>query len=269
MSQKLVKELAEKKYRTQYGLFLVEGAKSITEVLASHLTIEEIYGTDDFLDTVEPELHAYAKAHPDVHFIVTPTKESTLSQMGTLQSNNAGIAVVRMEAPRSLSDIEASAMSQIVLMLSDVRDPGNLGTIMRTADWFGITDILVSPTTVDAYNAKVIAASMGSHIRTRVTACELGEVLLRAKAQSIPILGGDASGISLYATTLPSHGYLVMGSESHGIDADLIPYLSQLIAIPRLGQAESLNVSTATGMLLSEMLRAKLSQASPALPPQG
>ena len=168
MSPKLIKKLADKKYRNETGLFLVEGAKNIRELLASDFVIESIYGTDEFLDDATAYVHAYEKKAGRMLDIVG-VNESELEKLGTLETNNAGIAVVQQKMPPTEDALVQGTKTNFVLVLDDVRDPGNLGTIMRIADWYGVRHIVASPSTTDCYNPKVISASMGSFTRVSVS----------------------------------------------------------------------------------------------------
>jgi TrmH family RNA methyltransferase len=254
MSPKKVKELTEKKYRTETGLFLVEGEKNIRELLVSDFTIVELRATRPFLNIIEDEVVAYEQKVNDRIEIIENT-ESQLVGMGTFMSNNAGIAIVRQKEAITLDTILNSAKENVVLVLDDIRDPGNLGTIIRIADWYGIDHIIASPTTVDCYNSKVITASMGSFARVSVTYHELTLVLKESEKQKLPVLIGDMEGESIHTSNLPKHGLLVMGSESHGISSAVRGFASTTLSIPCFGKAESLNVSVATGILLDALRR--------------
>ena len=254
MSPKLIKKLADKKYRNETGLFLVEGEKSIDELLASDFEIVEIIGTDSFLDSINESLHGYeARTLRGVN--VTSVSESALAQIGTKETNNAGVAVAKQRTTDSWGDVELATTKDFVLALDNVRDPGNLGTIIRIADWFGVRHVVASLETTDFYNPKTVSASMGSFTRVEVTYTELAPFLKKSKSEGIPIMGADISGKNMHDMKLPRSGILLMGSESHGIHADLSPFVTQKIAIPKFGGAESLNVSVATGIILDALRR--------------
>jgi TrmH family RNA methyltransferase len=251
ISRKLVKKLADKKYRTETGLFLVEGKKNIFELLESDFVVETVYGTSYFMN----ELHTTFSngrliGSPSLPDFVT-VSEDELVNVGTLKSNNAGVAVAVQKQSVGIDHLVRCASKEIVLALDDVRDPGNLGTIIRTADWFGVTHIVTSETTTDFYNPKTIAASMGSFTKVSVASLPLEEFLKSAQTLRIPIIGALLNGKSLYESNLPKHGILVMGSESHGIHETLHPYITEKIMIPQYGKAESLNVGVATGIFLA------------------
>ncbi|MBT8204306.1 MAG: RNA methyltransferase, partial [Eudoraea sp.] len=145
--------------------------------------------------------------------------------------------------------------SDWVLALDSIRDPGNLGTIIRLCDWFGIAHLLCSPDTVDAYNPKVLQATMGSIARVNLVYTDLSVIL---KSAPVPVYGAFMDGDSVYETKLPKNGILVLGNEARGISKDLSAVIGQKLGIPQYGQptAESLNVATATGILLNEIRRA-------------
>ncbi|MFZ2038958.1 MAG: TrmH family RNA methyltransferase [Minisyncoccia bacterium] len=237
---KLIKSLHEKKNRQELGLFLVEGAKSVAELLSSDFKIEHLLVTDDFygknLDLIRPLTEI--KGVP--FEIIT---QEDLEKLSTLESNNAALAVVKQKentAPVIKDD-------EIVIVLDDVRDPGNLGTIIRIADWYGVKNIIVSKNTADFYNSKTISASMGSFIRANIFYTDLADFLSKTK---LPILGALMSGENVHTFKFPKSGILVMGNESNGVSAEIEKLITDKITIPRFGQAESLNVSIATAVIM-------------------
>ncbi len=255
MSPKLIKKLADKKYRMETGLFIVEGEKSIRELLNSHLVVEEIHGTNMFLDLLGTDIRTYEKEYG--HSIaLTGMHEEDLVKIGTLQTNNAGIAVVRQKAEVKKDMLIEKTQHDFILALGDVRDPGNLGTIIRIADWFGIAHIAVSETTTDFYNPKTIAASMGSFTRVSLSYLELVPFFKSIRSIDAPIVGAVLDGKNIHEGNLPRRGVLLMGSESHGIAEELTQFITHHVTIPRYGKAESLNVSVATGILLDALRRA-------------
>jgi TrmH family RNA methyltransferase len=185
---------------------------------------------------------------------ITVTTEEKLLDAGTLESNTFGIALVRQDTRTSAGEALTHAKEHIILVLDEVRDPGNLGTIMRTADWFGLTHIIVSPSTVDAYNPKVIGASMGSFTRIKVIPTNLEEFLVMANELHIQTFGAFLDGSNISTLSPLQSGILVMGSESHGIQPELIPHIENKITIPKHGNAESLNVAVATGIILAKLV---------------
>jgi TrmH family RNA methyltransferase len=245
--------LTLKKDRIQTRLFLVEGEKNIFELLHSNLEIVTLLCTKPFLNIIRTEIHSYEKDNSPV--VCTEVSERVLKSTGTFITNNTGIAVVRQKTAPSVGDIISQAQKNIVLILDDIRDPGNLGTIIRTANWYGVTHIVASPTTTDFYNPKVIAASMGSFTRVNITYVELTTIFDEAHTYEIPLIATSLDGTNIHEQPLPETGFLVMGSESHGISNEGIQKATHTVTIPRFGDAESLNVSVATGILLDTLRR--------------
>lgn len=258
MNKKLIKKLNDKKYRIETGLFLVEGEKNIDELLASDFIVEEIYGTEGFLIRMDERIAKYQMDTKGSHCEIIVTSENDLAKIGTLKTNNTGLAIVKQKTQGiHIETLLHEAKNNIVLALDTVRDPGNLGTILRIADWYGLAHIVASLSTTDFYNPKTIAAGMGSFARTNVSYMQLGEFLAEASRMNIPIIGAYLDGINTHTTSLPPQGILLMGSESHGVAQEFDQYVSERVTIPKFGEAESLNVSVATGILLDGMRRGK------------
>ncbi|MBO0948129.1 TrmH family RNA methyltransferase [Fibrella forsythiae] len=237
-----VRSLHQKKYRQQEGCFLVEGAKSVQEVLSSTFEVDLLLTTDAFYkENADGADRQRCR-------IETATAEE-LTRVGTLESNNAALAVVRMRANVPL----LRAPDAWVLVLDDIRDPGNLGTILRIADWYGIDTILCSETTADVYNPKVISASKGSFTRVNWWYGDLTGVLNQANA---PVYGAFLDGDDVHQSPFnAAGGYIVMGNEANGIGPNITPFVTQRITIPRYGDAESLNVGIATAVILDNLRR--------------
>lgn len=237
-----VKSLHQKKYRQQERCFLVEGAKSVQEVLSSTFEVDLLLTTDAFYKENAP------LADRQQGRVETATADE-LTRIGTLESNNAALAVVRMRANVPL----LRAAGAWALALDDIRDPGNLGTILRIADWYGIDTILCSETTADVYNPKVISASKGSFTRVNWWYGDLANVLREANA---PVYGAFLDGKDVHESQFnASGGYIVMGNEANGIGPAVTPFVTQRITIPRYGDAESLNVGIATAVILDNLRR--------------
>jgi TrmH family RNA methyltransferase len=232
---KLIRSLQQKKYRNQHGLFFVEGKKTVEELLVSNLEPYKIYCSD-------------AEAFEVSEGIVERVTSAELKQMSCLK-NPPGVLGVFSFKKKSEIDF-----SDWMLALDDVRDPGNLGTIIRLCDWFGITTIICSKNTVDCYNPKVLQATMGSIARVNIHYTDLSDLLQEA---TIPIYGAFMNGASVYKANLPEKGILVMGNEGKGISKEIGELISQEISIPQFGNktTESLNVATATAILLNEVRR--------------
>jgi TrmH family RNA methyltransferase len=235
---KFIKSLQIKKYRKQEQCFIVEGAKSVQELLHSDFEVVTLLGTSEFLSSVNPAKH--------VEVIEVSVKE--LSGLGEFQSNDATMAVARQK-PNEFLPIEAG---EFALMLDDIRDPGNLGTIIRTADWFGITKIIASTETADLYNPKVISATMGSFTRIRMYYTPLTEYLQRF---TLPVFGTYLSGTTLRQVDFGKGGLILIGNESRGIHPELEKFVTQKVTIPKFGNAESLNAAIATGIILYTAVR--------------
>ena len=233
---KLVTSLQQKKYRNQHGVFVVEGLKTVMEVLDS--------GIEPFGIYVDNE--SYRDGLDDSTILVG---RSILAQMSG-QSNPSGILGV-FHMPKMITP----TLKGWTLALDAIRDPGNLGTIIRLCDWFDIKDLICSKDTVDCYNPKVLQATMGSIARVNISYVDLAEFF--EKNPNAPILGTFMDGDSLYEQSFPKNGILVMGNESNGISDVIQKKVSHRIGIPQFGSqtTESLNVASATAILLSEIRR--------------
>jgi len=234
---KFIKSLQVKKYRKQEQRFVVQGAKSVLELLASDFEVESVLGTIDFVKQLQ-----HVKAE-----IVTVT-ERELEDLGEFQSNDAVLAVARMKDNRPV----AVGDQEFALVLDDIRDPGNLGTIIRTADWFGISKIVASEETADFYNPKVISATMGSFTRVAMYYTKLEQYLAGIK---LPVFGTFLNGRSIHELDFGKGGLIVIGNESKGISATVEPFVTQKITIPRFGKAESLNAAIATAVVCDNIRR--------------
>ncbi|MDO6595300.1 RNA methyltransferase [Oceanihabitans sp. 2_MG-2023] len=231
---KLITSLKQKKYRQQEGLFVAEGIKTIKELLDSSLTLYHVFTTTSFhLDTKEET-------------IIT---EKELKKISFLTTPNTALAIFKIPDATSIN------ANNLIVALDNVRDPGNLGTIIRLCDWFGIVDLICSTATVDCYNPKVIQATMGSITRVNVSYLNLENFL---KENETEVFGAFMDGENVYKNQLPNKGVLVLGNEANGISATTEVLVTKRISIPRFGQiqaTESLNVATATAILLSEFKR--------------
>lgn len=237
----LVKELHDKKGRQEHNLFLVEGEKSIVELLHSDFVIKELFVTAEFIKK-------YQNLFAEKNISYKNVDQQGLEKIGTLESNNAAIAVVVQKEQKPF----AVENNEIVLALDTIRDPGNLGTIIRIADWYGVKKILCSETTTDFYNPKTISATKGSFTRIHIFYTNLVEYIHNV---SVPVLGAFLGGDNVHSIQFPTSGILVMGSESHGISDEISKCITQKITIPSYGQAESLNVSIATAVILDNWKR--------------
>lgn len=237
---KFIKSLQIKKYRKQEQCFLVEGKKSVEELLGSDFDLLVLAGTPEFLANVPGRDSIAAE--------VIETTPEALKALGEFQSNDTCLAVARMKPnhPFQVND------DDFVLVLDDIRDPGNLGTIIRTADWYGVHKIVASPETADFYNPKVIHATMGSFVRVQLFYTDLVPYL---ETKRSPIFGAFLEGEDIHNVSFTAGGYVVMGNESQGISAGVEKLVTKKITIPRYGQAESLNAALATAVILDNLRR--------------
>ncbi|PLK42300.1 RNA methyltransferase [Emticicia sp. TH156] len=241
--QKYVQSLQIKKYRQEHQSFLVEGAKSVLELINSDFEIELLLCTTKFFDENEKKLKKIS---------VEQISQTELEKTSTLQSNDAAVAVAQMKPNESLN----AAENEFVLVLDDIRDPGNLGTIIRIADWYGIKKLICSETTVDLYNPKVIAASMGSFTRIKAFYTNLTEYFKENQHHNkAAVIGTFLNSASLHQFAFPASGYIVLGNESNGIGAGVEQFVTHKVTIPRFGLAESLNVGIATAIVLDNLKR--------------
>jgi TrmH family RNA methyltransferase len=248
---KFINSLKKKKHRTEQGLFLAEGTKLVREFLHNGLNASLLCATRNWYNnhTILPG----AKVNDRLE-----VTEKELQKISTLKTPPEVLGVFNIpEKPFRMEELSG----KLSLVLDQINDPGNLGTIVRLADWFGIEHLICSPHSVDLYNPKTVQSTMGSIARVRVFYRELTEVLEKGNQQmGFNIYGTFLKGENLYTTELAREGFIVMGSESHGISPELHPFINRHIYIPSYptGQAptaESLNVSMATGIICSEFRR--------------
>lgn len=240
----LITSLQHKKFRIQHNLFVVEGIKSILEFVHSTYKVTKIYCTADALaklgkipQNVKPE----------------EISSTDFGKISGLKSPQGALALV--EIPDSKKLVNSDLSKKHSLVLDDVQDPGNLGTIIRTAEWFGIENIICSKGTVDAFNPKVVQATMGSLSRVNIYYTDI-EALIASS--SLPSFGALLDGKSIYETSFGTEGLIIMGNEGNGIRKDLISKIGTAVTIPRIGYAESLNVAVATTIFCSEIARQNL-----------
>lgn len=238
---KFIKSLHQKKYRNETGKFFVEGEKSVLELLDSDYSVDLLVVTEEFADRHFSVLKNYSGDLIEV-------TQNQLEQLGQFQSNNAALAVATCQSNQSFEVQE----DELIIALADVRDPGNLGTIIRIADWYGIKKLVFSPNTAEFYNPKVLQASMGSFTRVSFFYEDLAQVFNRWK---LPVYGAYLGGKSIHSLVKPSPGVILMGNESHGIPETLESSVTQKITIPGFGKAESLNVAIATAILCDNFKR--------------
>ncbi|OOV19834.1 RNA methyltransferase [Flavobacterium sp. LM4] len=233
---KLISGLHQKKQRFANQLFFAEGIKVIQELLQSNFELEHLFTTQNDFETV-----AFSKR--------VSITEQELKKISALSTPNTCLAVFKIPAENPIID------SGLIVALDDIRDPGNLGTILRLCDWFGIQQIICSKETVDIYNPKVVQATMGSITRVNVNYVDLKSFITNAK---LPVFGTFMNGENIYQSVLPQNGIIIMGNEANGISAEIEKMVTSRLTIPRFGtlqKTESLNVATATAIVLSEFKR--------------
>jgi TrmH family RNA methyltransferase len=237
----LLKSLQHKKERTGQGLFLVEGYKSIADFIHSPYQIEAIYHTASF----DPKVLKLSQKINLYNISVTE-----LEKISSLKTPQNVIALVKMAVPPLPGREELS--DKFSLVLDGIQDPGNLGTIIRTADWFGVKYIICSSDTVDIYNPKVVQASMGSLSRVNVSYTNITAWLPQTGMQ---IFGAMLNGENIYETDFGTGGLIVLGTEGNGLRQGVTGLISKAITVPRTGHAESLNVAIAAALFCSEISR--------------
>jgi TrmH family RNA methyltransferase len=235
---KFVRSLHQKKFRQMYGKFLVEGDKAVLELLHSAFSIDAVYALPDWI-----------AAHPHQRHEIQSVSESELLQLSTHDTPHQVIAVADIP-PREIS---VKLTDGLYIACDQLNDPGNAGTIIRIADWFGISAVIFSDHSVDVYNPKVVSAAKGSLFRVPVIITDLKTLFTNNAA--IPVLGAAMDGESIYEAAFPADGILLIGNEANGISDDLYTFISRKVSIPSFGHAESLNAGVATGIILSEWKR--------------
>lgn len=235
---KNIRLLHQKKHRDEAGLFIAEGPKVVEELLNSPFRVKDVFATKEF---IAPASFKGVK--------VQEVNEKEMGSISALMAPNQVLAV--FEAEEALLDLPA-LKSELVLALDDIRDPGNLGTIIRIADWFGIRHILCSQNCVDVFNPKVIQATMGSIARVQLNYVDLEDVLFQFDTVYAAVL----NGASIYSQRLVPKGVLLIGNESKGISEKLMKRVTRKVSIPRFSNgAESLNAAVATAVICSEFRR--------------
>jgi len=233
---KLITSLSQKKYRQKHNLFIAEGVKVLNELLNSPFEIETLFCTDDFETTISEKK-------------VVRISETELKKVSTLKSPNKALGIFKIPKEKALQNYG------LTIALDAINDPGNLGTIIRLCDWFGVAQIVCSKDTVDCYNQKVVQASMGSLTRVSIHYTDLENYITKSNLDTFI---ADMDGENIYKTKLPKEGILIMGNEANGVSEEIKSLLQYKISIPRFGETqetESLNVATATAILLSEFKR--------------
>ncbi|MCF6180695.1 RNA methyltransferase [Lutibacter sp.] len=232
---KLITSLSQKKYRIKHHLFMVEGIKGVQEFLNSKFEIFQLFTSEELL-FLEVENRVVIS-------------EKDLKKISNLKNPNKVVALFKI--PKENLIIKEG----LIVALDEVNDPGNLGTIIRLCDWFGVNQLVCSENTVDCFNPKVVQASMGSLARVSIIYTDLEKYLQEIQIQKFATI---MNGESIYKTKLPKNGVIIMGNEANGISDEILNLVTNKITIPRFGkqqQTESLNVATATAIILNEFKR--------------
>jgi len=232
---KYIQSLSDKKVRLETGCFIAEGVKLVGEMIAAGYPLKAVYALDNW-------------ESPDASIEVTRVEAFELEKMSLLQTPNQVLAVAMMPQKPNAIDVT----KQLTIVLDGIQDPGNLGTIIRTADWFGIQQIVASEDTADVYNPKVIGATMGSFMRVQVSYKNLAAWLPTIK---LPVYGALLEGENIFTTKAPKQGLLVIGSEGKGIRENVIDFITHPVTIPKTGGAESLNAGIAAGIIVAQLTR--------------
>lgn len=242
---KLIKSLAHKKYRQKRQLFLVEGDKNVLEVLHSKIEVQSVFATSAFL-----------KEHADLVKKAGKTDEATTEEIkkaSLLKSPQNALALCTLPEKTPLPE----NMDSFSFYLDGIQDPGNLGTIIRTCDWFGIKNLYCSEDTADVFNPKVIQAAMGSFTRLKIHYADFSEIRKIANNSGVKILGAFMEGANIYKSQLPRNALVVLGNEGQGIRKEVEQSIDQKISIPRFlnNKPESLNVAVSAAIICSEFKR--------------
>ena len=246
---KFIISLQKKKTRDEERLFIIEGDKVVKEFLYAKIPVKSLIAKHEFLETIPADLTQFVE---EIEYV---TNEE-LKHISSLKTPHNALAIIPM-VQRELK--VSNILKGISLALDFVQDPGNLGTIIRTAAWFGVKNIVCSNDCVDHYNPKVIQASMGAILHVNVYYSDLKNLLTGANEMKIPVFGAMLEGESIYSHKLDNKGIILFGNESKGISDELKPFISEKIMIPGAGQSmpgiDSLNVGMAASVIVSEFFR--------------
>jgi len=236
-----VRSLHQKKYRQMYGKFLVEGDKLVHELLESSFKIEAIFKTSSWQTAIQRG-----------KIEVIEVSEEDLRKISTHENPNQVLAVAHMHDRKT--DIMAQPLPDALYLGCDsLSDPGNAGTIIRTADWFGVKHIFLSESSVDIYNPKVVSAAKGSLFRVECHYVDLAQLF--NSNPGLPVYGAFMDGKSIYKHEMAANAFILIGNEANGIGEDLVPFITERISIPNFGNAESLNAAVAAGIIIGEFRR--------------
>lgn len=234
---KYIQSLGHKKQRDNDGLFIAEGPKMAGELLNSNFEVSDIYATTQWISN-----------HKHVSGNITEVSLVELERISNLQTPNQVLLIAKQKTLQQ----EPVLQNYITLVLDGIQDPGNMGTIIRIADWFGISQVVAGMDTAELYNPKVVQSTMGSICRVSVWYKHLEQWLPKI---DVPVYGALLHGKSIYNTGFVNEGLLIIGNESKGISKEIIDYITHPVTIPKVGHAESLNAAIATGIILSHLVK--------------
>ena len=247
---KYINSLKIKKYRQQHKAFIIEGEKGVSELLISSLQTQRLYAVSEWINK---NASVVKRRNIDLQEITA----DDLKKVSDLVTPNQVLAIAVIP---ELKEPDPSQYKGMALALDGIRDPGNMGTIIRTADWFGIHQIICSTDSVDIYNPKVVQATMGSFSRVAVSYCNLPD-FFKSLPPGTPVFGALLEGPDITMKTFTHEGIILIGSESHGISASLIPFINEPLHIPLFSKnniennIESLNASVANGIICYEICK--------------
>jgi len=251
---KHIVSLRQKKFRTEHQQFIVEGVKMVSELLNSEYKTIGIYGVEDFVKLLD---YARSDRQPATEIIT----EIQLQKISNLETPNKVLAVARIPKKSGSGSGSGSAQlnNKLSLALDNISDPGNLGTIIRTAAWFGIENIICSENTVDAWNPKVVQATMGALFHVNIIYTDLENIVQEFNAKNIPVYATALDGKNIYESKLSPNGLIIIGSESHGVSQEILSLTEHKLFIPSFskGAAESLNAAVAAGVVCAEFRRGR------------
>lgn len=246
---KFINSLQVKKNRDKEKLFVIEGDKLVKEFLSVRFPVKILIAKSEFLKELPAGLTGYINN-------IEEASHDELKLISSLKTPHNALAVVRMPEPQL--DLRA-VLNQYCVALDFIQDPGNMGTIIRAAGWFGIKNIICSADCVDVFNPKVVQAGMGALLHVNVFYYDLGKFMKAAHAASVPVFGTVLEGKSIYEHIPDSKGIILLGNESKGISPELFPFIDEKISIPKFSNAregiDSLNVGMAAAVVFSEFMR--------------
>jgi RNA methyltransferase, TrmH family len=246
---RFIVSLQNKKVRDEEKLFVIEGDKLVKEFLNSQMKIVSLVAKPEFIGALSPNVLNKIDE-------VEPVSYDELKQISTLKTPHNALAIVRISESKTPG---ARLTKELCVALDNIQDPGNLGTIIRAAAWFGIKNVVCSENCVDVYNPKVIQATMGAILNVNVHYADLKDFLKNAVERKVPVYGTLLDGESIYEHKLGKKGIILLGNESRGISEELIPYISDKLLIPKYSTSplgvDSLNAGMAASVVFSEFAR--------------